>query len=273
MADQETMLSIRELMLSQTGMTLSDTDAKKTLADYEQEKADYYNSLPGQLQNYNCSKCRNKGVYAFVKDGFMVTKGCDCIELRKHYWNIQKSGLKDVIDQHTFDNFEATEPWQELMLSKTQKFAENPLGWIFLGGQSGCGKTHLCTAVCGKLLRNGKQVSYIKWVAIVKRLKALKFKEDLYENVLQELRSAEVLYIDDFLKEEKPSMDIAYEIIDARYIERDKITIITSEMHINDMMKLDEAVAGRIRQRSEGNILQIINQEGRNYRLKGKIQE
>lgn len=237
---------------------------------HDQLKVDYYNSLPGCLKYYDCPKCKNKGTIAHLNDdGIETHSTCECMKIRRSYELIEKSGLKRQIDTMTFDNFTVSDVWQQTMKATAQRYACNPAGWLYLAGQSGCGKTHLCTAVCGKLLHEGREVLYITWRHILQKLQANRFDEVEYENILQELAKVDVLYIDDFLKSDKPDkeMSVAFEIIDARYISK-LPTIISSEMQIKAIQKIDEAVAGRISEMARGNIAQILNIEGRNYRLR-----
>jgi DNA replication protein DnaC len=78
------------------------------------------------------------------------------------------------------------------------------------------------------------------------------------------LKSADLLYIDDFLKNATDSdYNIAFEIIQAR-VDRQKATIITSELYLHEIK--DEAIGSRIRQMCGVNILQIKRDIELNYR-------
>ena len=61
-------------------------------------------------------------------------------------------------------------------------------------------------------------------------------------------------------------INIAFEIINERYARR-KPTIISSEVFLRDLIQLDGALAGRIRERCGGYLSQISNGDERNYRL------
>lgn len=235
----------------------------------EQILLDFYNARVGPLKGYNCNKCLNRGYTAyFNSEGDMINKTCECMKLRKRESAVKASGLAEYINRKTFESFKAEESWQEVMKMRTEHFAEHPSGWLFVAGQTGCGKTHLCTAVCREMIMSDRDVSYMKWSTLCQSLRAVKFNDAVYENRLQEIKNVDVLYIDDFFKQDKPDKEIAYEIIDARYISK-KTTIITSEYYIEDLMNIDEAIAGRIKEMSGGNTIQILKQEGRNYRLRG----
>lgn len=257
---------IQDMALTHSG----EKERYETTKSHDQLKVDYYNSLPGTLIYYNCPKCLNKGTIAYLNaDGIETHSTCECMKIRKSFELIEKSGLKRQIDTMTFDNFIVSDTWQKALKATAQSYANNPDGWLYLAGQSGCGKTHLCTAVCGKFLHEGREVMYITWRSIVQKLQANRFNDEEYERILQELAHIDVLYIDDFLKSVSPEkeMSIAFEIIDARYISK-KATIISSEMKTEAMFKIDEAVAGRISEMSRGSMAQILNMDGRNYRMK-----
>ena len=147
---------------------------------------------------------------------------------------------------------------------------------IFITGN--CGKTHLCTAVCKALIDQGRSVKYMLWGDISQHLDALKFKADEYERFLGEIKSVDVLYIDDFLKTAtdannepaKPGtaeLHNAYTVINARYF-ADKKTIISSEHFLTEYECYDGAAAGRIREKVSTQIL-IKREPGRNYRKNG----
>ena len=258
------MEAIQNILPKQTESIPSDSGL-----DRQQLLLEFYNARVGSLKGYNCNKCLNRGFIGyFNNEGDLVNKTCECVKLRERENAVKASGLAEYIEKKTFDSFKDSEDWQFAMKSRIQHYAENPSGWLFVAGQTGCGKTHLCTAVCRELIMSGRDVLYMKWLDICQKLHAVKFNDAVYEMHLQEIRNVDVLYIDDFFKQDKPDKEIAYEILDARYISK-KTTIITSERYIEDLMNIDEAIAGRIREMSEGNMIQILKQDGRNYRLKG----
>ena len=82
-----------------------------------------------------------------------------------------------------------------------------------------------------------------------------------YKNVL-------CLYIDDLFKGGASEADIklAFELIDHRY--RNKyITIISTELLPNELIAIDEAVAGRIFEKSKNHRIVIGRDSAKNQRL------
>ena len=246
--------------------------------EYEQQSVDTYNSNEGKNSDnsplfdiYDCKICKNKNFVAFLgSQNTFTLKPCSCMKIRMSLRAIQKSGLCDELRTKTFENYQVSTAWQNTCKSIAIKYVnQNSNAWLFAGGQSGAGKTHLCTAVCNELLEMGKSVKYILWREITQKLSSNKFSEE-YQNILKNISEAEVLYIDDFLKSQKPKDEInwAIDIIYARCKTR-KSTIISSEFLIDDLKQLDEATAGRIAERSNGFKIQITKNPERNYRTKG----
>lgn len=269
----------------------SATSFEMSEKDYEQFKVDGLNSAVGnrnEEDGYDCPLCKNKGYIAkLVEDNGHYSHcftDCKCNEVRRSIMRMKRSGLKDIIKDYTFDKFMDTEPWQKAIKESAMEYAENPEGWFALCGQSGAGKTHLCTAICRKFLLSGKRVVYMLWRdEIVKIKEAAKGGEDdndSLRDILDKYKNAEVLYIDDLFKTGrnidtsliKPSVadiNYAFEIINYRYNNPDLLTIISSELTEDELLDVDEAIGGRIYERSK--TFTIARDRKRNYRLKRAV--
>jgi DNA replication protein DnaC len=239
-----------------------------------QRDADAYNEQEGTLTGERCTNCKNKGYIALVKDAFAVLQPCKCMKAREAVQNIARSGLKNVIDYYTFDTFETDNPIAEGMKQTAMKFLKSPDAWMYMGGQVGCGKTHICTAVCGELLRAGKQVVYMLWKDEATKLKAL-VNEPEYEDEIGKYKFCEVLYIDDLWKPVKmkdgdgltgADVRLLFEIINSRYAGR-RQTIISSERLLSDIIEIDGATGSRIYQMAKGFTVGIPYGKGKNRRL------
>lgn len=247
--------------------------------EYEQRKCDRYNQHKGELGGVDCPICQNKGDVAFVSTKYsyplMRVRECECMKSRRSIWHIENSGLKDRLQDCTFETFKADKSFQQTMKDRAQAFVENPNnGWFLLGGQVGCGKTHICTAICGEFLKQGKSVKYMLWRDDVVEIKGLVTNAEEYAKKINRFKRADVLYIDDFFKMEQgkrptsADINLAFEIIDYRYRNRDLITIISSEKNIYDLLEIDEAVGSRIYERCKNNVIELNGAE--NYRLRGR---
>lgn len=258
-----------------------------TPVDWEKAKADSFNTGTGsrnEEDGYNCPICRNKAIVAHVEGDEhtfrTVYTPCKCEEIRRSIMRMKRSGLKDIIRDYTFDKFDATEPWQKTMKSAATDYAKNPEGWFYLGGQSGCGKTHLCTAICREFLLEGKRVIYMLWRDDIAKLKSIAMEPEERQKMIDRFKQAEVLYIDDLFKtgrnpdgsEPKPTaadINAAFEIINYRYNNPALLTIISSEMNEDELLDIDEAVGGRIFERSKS--ISIAKNRDRNYRIRKAV--
>ena len=245
-------------------------------ADPQEMKVAQYNRSKGNLRGYECAKCNNRGYFMFMEDEYERYRPCECMGIRKNLVRIEKSGLKDVMDHYTFEKYSASSEWQKSVKSSAERYAENPQGWFFIGGQVGSGKTHICTAVTAKLLNSGKSALYMLWRDAVVPIKANVTDESAYLKLINPLKTVDVLYIDDFLKSpnSKPTpadINIAYEIINYRYINRDLITVISSEKTVEEIIEIDEATGSRIFEKTRGNCLTIDTDATKNYRTHGGI--
>lgn len=182
---------------------------------------------------------------------------------------IERSGLADCIERMTFSTFTTREQWQQSMKNKCLKFIQQTENkWLFIGGPPGCGKTHLGTAVCTRHIKAGRPTRYTTFAQLMIELRSNANDDDEYERILNEYGRCEVLYIDDFMKFEPSESDKkhAFELLNMRYV-RGGITIITSERHLSDVMKLDEALGSRIKQMCGEYAINIAKADGRNFRI------
>lgn len=262
---------------------------------YEQRKADLYNDSVGNLNEsdgYNCDLCKNKGFIASVvyneQFGYYSENltNCKCQRVRKAIMRLNKSGLKNLVKDSTFEKYSATEPWQESIKRAAMNFCKDDAnGWFFIGGQSGAGKTHICTAIAVHYIRQGKEVRYMLWRDEITKIKASVNDAPVYSEMILGLKETPVLYIDDLFKSGKgedgnskpptaADVNVAFEIINYRYNNPDLITIISSERTLVELNGIDEAIAGRIAERSKGAgyCLNIKRNPERNWRMKG-VQE
>lgn len=248
--------------------------AKNTTAPSCEERMALYNSRRGDLTGYDCPICRNKGFVFLMKDGYEYTMECECMEKRRGKWRLKRSGLQDMAERYRFETYEAKTSWQKSILAAAECFCEEREGWFYIGGQVGAGKTHICTAIANRLMRQGKGVRYMIWTEEATKLKALKTDDENYAHEINKWKTAEVLYIDDFLKTRNGALptdgdiNLAFEIINARYNNRTLRTIFSGERGLNEIMELDEAMGSRIYQRCGKYKLKIGWGEGRNYRTR-----
>lgn len=264
------------------------TFEKMTPREYEQFKVDGLNETEGNRHledGYNCKHCKNKGYVFKVVDSedgrfHQVCAPCKCEDIRRSILRMKKSGLKDIIKDYTFDKFEDVEPWQKAIKEAAMNYAHNPEGWFFLGGQSGSGKTHLCTAICREFLLAGKRVVYMLWRDDIVKIKGALVDSEEYGSLIDRFKKADVLYIDDLFKTgktadntvQKPTgadINVAFEIINYRYNNPALLTIISSELSEDELLDIDEAIGGRIYERAKS--ITIGKSRDRNYRIRKAV--
>ena len=236
--------------------------------------ADWNNRKVEPTDGIDCPICFNKGYIRKKRDingdnsiqnSYLVE--CKCKNKRKAILNAKNSGLHELLE-HRVSNYKGynktTLEARNLAIKYIQSKSQD---WFVLLGQSGSGKTMLCSAICNELLNQGKEVIYQSWNTLVSE-----YKHQLRNGsneLIEKLQTAEVLYLDDLFKGSQTDFDvknIAYDIINYRY-NNNLTTIISSEYTLNELMDIDSAIAGRIKQRSNGYLFEIKGKEN-NYRMR-----
>ena len=220
------------------------------------------------LDNVDCPVCHNTGcIVTKAPDGTLKASECACMAKRVSIRRLERSGLKDAVNRYTFKNYVADTLERKKVLYAAEDFCRNDKGWFFISGKSGSGKTHICTAICSRLMEQNKNVRYMLWRDETVLLKALTTDGEEYQSRIRPFKSVPVLYIDDFLKGGHTDADIrlAFEILNSRYNNSQLRTIISSELTLFEILGLDEAVGGRIYERSRGYVLEAPRE---NWRLK-----
>ncbi len=236
-------------------------------------RCDIYNEMQGTLAGVDCPICKNKGYVALVRGGTDVHRECECVEGRRSQQRMRKSGLS-TLALCTFENYQVDGAWQRTIMEAAKRYLQDYSGhWFFMGGQVGCGKTHICSAIVQGFLQKGFAAKYMLWRDEVVQLRALIMNEGLYRKTIQAFKSIPVLYIDDFFKTEKgktpttAEVNIAFEILNYRYNQPECITLLSSEYCIDHLLEIDEAVGSRIFQRTKHYCLCIDEDRSKNYRL------
>lgn len=283
------MEGIAEILNRLNDMGLTSDVADMTPQEREQKKVDDYNAEPGTLNEqdgYNCTICKNRGDIAVLNEypagcwGWKAVE-CKCMATRASIRRMQQSGLKNIIKDYTLDKYKADEPWQKTIKDAAEAYVRDPKGWFFIGGQSGAGKTHICTAICREFLLNGRKVVYMLWRDDIAKLKSLAMEGEQRHEMIERFKKAEVLYVDDLFKTGKDSktgekqqpssadINAAFEIFNHRYNNPHLLTIISSESTADDILQIDEAVGGRIFEKSV--VLNLAPDMSRNYRLRKAV--
>lgn len=246
------------------------------------QEAEIFNQQVGKLTDYNCTKCKNKGVvYKAVErediwgdmQWEVVSSKCSCMSIRNEIMRINQSGLSRLIQKNTFQNFKTKEDWQNYIKINAYNYVSKLEGWFFIGGQPGCGKTHICTAIVGKLLKDGKSSKYMLWQDDITTLKQVVNDCETYETLMNSFKKSPILYIDDFFKTRTGNtvspadINATFKIVNYRYNEN-LPTIISSELSIHEISEIDEALGSRIMEMCGDKAIYIKPDKFKNYRYK-----
>ncbi len=284
-ARQERLARLKEDMeqadgqAQEQGETESPEHREKRLRE-EARRTAFLNEAEGALNRFDgidCPVCRNRGYfYTMTEEGDVLARACGCKTKRAVLRRIRESGLQSLIRQCTFDSYEVKDDWQRTMKETAMAFCNDPdAAWFYAGGQVGCGKTHICTAICEYYIRKGRDVRYLMWAETAKHLKAMVNDYAAYTKLINEYKRIDVLYIDDFLKVRQgtdPSdgdLNLAFELINARLLRPGGVTVISSEKTLQEAMDYDEATFSRIFKQCGRYYVAVGREQGRNYRLRG----
>lgn len=264
--------------MSDTEKQIGKPTFQMTREEFERWQVAEYNNSEGNMTDYNCPLCKNKGNFMLIdKDGYKIYAECQCISVRNNLRRLKDSGLDNLLDVYTFDRYKANFEWQNVVLRKAYDFIDSDgIGFAMLG-QSGSGKTHICTAISKELMLKGMDLKYMSWITDAMRLKQNKMNPEIYEKEIDKLKNVHVLYIDDLFKDSGDSptqadINIAMEIINYRYnLARSNklrfITLISCEKTMAELRVISEALAGRIKE-IMGEWIITLSGKDKNYRFK-----
>lgn len=245
----------------QKNLSTGETSPKTAYIEQQRWRAEAFNRNPGNLEGYDCPECLNRGFsYKTDEEGHLISVRCKCMTIRNNRRRVEQSGLSDLLSRYTFEAWRTETDWQGEILRSAKRFSENPDGWFSVCGRPGTGKTHICTAICGELMKKGYDVRYMLWRDAATTLKADSMRDAAaYSREIEPLKTVRVLYIDDFFKTgggRPPTVmdvNLAFEIINARYNTDGLITIVSTERSLDELMRIDEATASRIYERTKQN--------------------
>ncbi len=241
-----------------------------------------WNNKEGNLNKEDgveCPICKNKGYIMYkyededMGDWDIRTKKCGCMVQRESSLRALRSGLGEYLNK-TSKDYIAIDDWQKDNKNKMINYCQNDIEsdkWFIACGQSGSGKTLLVSIIANYLLKNfNKEVRYVTWTDFISQLKRdmLGDNSNTVSKYLDEIKNAEVLFLDELLKiYNQTDLKYAVEIINYRYNNNLK-TLITSEHSLKELLKIDEATFGRVVEKSKEYVIEIPKDTTKNYRLK-----
>ena len=221
--------------------------------------------------HYTCKDCSDTG--------FVGTKMCKCLKQLLITKNIQSSGMGNLIDKQSFDNFNLdvykNNPEvlarMERNLKFARAFADNFARHhdnLLLIGTTGTGKTHISTAIAKAVISQGFDVLYDSVQNIVNDFERDKFKSGYNsEQTSDKYNECDLLIIDDLGVEfvTQFSTSTLYNLINTR---RNKglSTIISTNLSASELAGKYE---GRIYSRIIGADYKVLRFEGDDRRIMG----
>ena len=176
---------------------------------------------------------------------------------------IRRSGLGELYERYTLDTYSTGEPWQQHIKSKALEYIKGASGWFFVCGRSGSGKTHITAGITRELIEAGMETRYFMRRQDGPKLKATINNREEYEHMMHDFVDCRVLLIDDLWKSitvSEADVSLTFELLNARYNSPSKLTLISSEKTVNQILSIDEAVGGRIVERARGFILKTADE-------------
>jgi len=183
---------------------------------------------------------------------------CSCREnqittqVKEHLYKL--SHLEEL-SHLTFDNFNPRGrfgilPRQadslEQAYNQAQHFSRTLTGWLVLQGNYGCGKTHLAAAVANFAVSIGIPTLFITVPDLLDMLRfAYNDPDATFERRFEEIRSSELLIIDDFGTQNATAwaQEKLFQIINYRYINHLPL-LVTTNLSDQD---IDERIRSRLR--------------------------
>lgn len=230
--------------------------------------------------NYKCEICKDTG---WVETNFRTYKKCSCVDkLRmENLWQeygVNPKTVKKLNQYKVYDSLtdRAKSKALDYVLKYNERiFEEN--NWFAMMGQSGAGKSHIVIAIGAALLKKGHNVVYMPYTEAVKELKSCANDNLRYSKIANRYMKSEILVIDDLFKDKVKNGELIgdltevdikhiYPILNTRYYNK-LATIISTECSPEMLIKLDEALGGRIIERSL-NFTSIFLGDRYNYRFK-----
>lgn len=139
----------------------------------------------------------------------------------------------------TFDNFDLRKDLPEdqqanleNILIWSREYAENPVGWLVLLGDNGCGKTHLAAAIVNYRYKQNKPAMFIVVPDFLDHLRST-FSPDSrisYDQYFESVKNSPLLILDDFGRQTTTpwATEKLYQVVNYRYNARLPMVVTTN---------------------------------------------
>lgn len=220
--------------------------------------------------HYTCKVCSDTG--------FAGTKMCQCLKEKLITMNIHSSGMGNLIDKQSFDNFTLdvykNNPEAHARMERNLKIAKayadkfpTHRGNLLLIGTTGTGKTHISTAIAKSVISQGFDVLYDSTQNILNDFERDKFRSGFNqtESASEKYLECDLLIIDDLGAEFSTQFSVSalYNLINTRQ-NKGLSTIISTNLSAGELAAKYE---GRIYSRIIGADYTVLRFEGEDRRI------
>lgn len=146
---------------------------------------------------YECALCNDQG----YTDGKM----CDCFKRALAEESIRQSGISHLLESESFENFSFDYYPDQLQIAQTvsicKRFANDLQGNLLLTGGTGLGKTHLSSAIVGRVIKEGHYAVYVTVTELIADYEYERFSRswgDDSPSRTDKYKECELLVLDDF---------------------------------------------------------------------------
>ncbi len=219
---------------------------------------------------YTCEQCKDRG--------FINRTPCSCYKQKKFELGSKLSNLHHLMRFENFENFDyslysdseleeghflkspSIHSLRDYMYSVVhflKLFVEDENVGVYIYGDTGVGKTYLCSSICKYAVEKGLSVEYYSMKALVDILDNYRFnnnskfskpEEDKYKKAYENLSKLDILILDDLGSElrSKNMISELFYIINER-MALNKKTIISSNLSLEELAGVyEERTASRI---------------------------
>jgi DNA replication protein DnaC len=153
-------------------------------------------------------------------------------------------------------------------------FAKNPEGWLVFMGETGCGKTHLASAIVNHRYEMGKPALFVVVPDFLDHLRSAFNPESKisYDKLFESVKTAPLLVLDDFGEQSTNPWvkEKLYQLINFRYNSR-LPTVITTRLSLDEIMgEVDSSISSRLVDRKVSVTFAILAPDFRTDRKSGQ---
>ena len=194
---------------------------------------------------YECELCGDTGA--------IDNKMCACMRCKLVKAGIESSGMRDLIESQSFENFsleyykQSAEIFKrmsmvyKLLYNYADSFDAKMSGNIAMFGGTGLGKTHLSSAVAGKIIERGYDVCYVGAQGMISDFEYNRFGNGSVaysDGDLEKYTECDLLIIDDLGTEvaNQFTTSCLYNVIYTR-LNKKKQTIISTNLSQDEFRK------------------------------------